>query len=295
MWNLITWDRVWTESSVNKPSFKAGAIACTEDGSIWRYVQANAAIAKGDILMKHVNTGIVAALDGVCQAASTNPAGEGSRIQLADAVATAANLKGNWFDPNPSDGTTLYRGLGHDYWITIDNLTGAGQVGYIYNRDQTNSDYVDAWILDSTDGDLATATDATSEYQVYTDSLVVKCAAVVTNIPVGVAQKAVTSGAFFWSKVKGKGIVGWDTSEAALQADDQIVIVATSSGVAGKGQGTTGTMTTAEYRSRVGTACSLDVTADGVILVDIDVLENVSPANTLYNPLLYTYEWPRLY
>lgn len=293
MWPTLTWQETYDESSANKPSIKAGSFALDEAGRIWRYVQANAAIAKGDVLMKHVNTGIVAALDGTAQQASANDAAGGARrIYLADAVATAANLKGNWFDPNPNDGSTLYAGYGHDYWITIDNATGAGQIGYIFNRDQTNSDYVDAWITTSTTGVLATALDATSEYQVYADSLIVKCAAVATNIPVGVAQKAITSGAFFWSLIKGKGIVHWDTSETALADDDQIIIP--SANEAGAAGGTTGTMTTAEYRSRVGTAISLDVTADGHIGADIDVLHNVSPGNTILKPNDLTYEWPRL-
>lgn len=293
MWRELTWQELWRESEANKPGFKAGSFAMDEAGSIWRYIQANAAIAKGDLVMKHVVTGVVAALNGVCQAASTNHSGGGARIQLADGVATAANFKGNWFDPDPSDGATRYNGKGHDYWISITTSTGAGQVGYIYNRDQSASDYVDAWIITSSTspGRLDTALSATSEYEVYTDSLCVKTTTATDRV-VGVAQKAITSGCFAWTLVKGKGIIGWDTDATALAADDQLIIPTATAGKAGGGAATPDAVTTLAH---VAFACSQDIEADGFIHADIDVLRQVSPANTLFMPSDKLYEWPRRY
>ena len=286
MWVDVTWGDIWEESGANKASMKAGTVGKSDDGSLWQYLQANAAIAKGDILMKHVNTGLVAALSGTADTVSAIGA---RRIYLANTF-TAANLKGNWFDGDPSDGSTKYHGVGHSYWITIRDSTGAGQVGYIYNRESTG-DYVDAWIISSTTGALDVALAATSVFEVYCRTLVVKCAAVAANIPVGVAQKAVTSGVFFWGLVKGPGIVHWDTSESALDATNMLIIP--SANEAGAAGGASSTATTAQHHSSVGKAMSTDVTGDGMIAAEIDVLRHIVPENTLLVPDVFTREWPR--
>lgn len=288
MWPTLSWQELWRESDPFKPSVKLGSLRTDENGGIWRYIQGNAAMAKGDLVMKHVVTGIVAALDADIDTASINHSLGGARFYDANNF-TAANLKGNWFDANPVDGSTLYAGLGHDYWIGIDAGAAQGQWGYIYNRESTG-DYVDAWVVTSSTspGRLDTALTTSSDYIVYTDSLCIKTTA-ATDVVVGVAQKAITADCCAWTLVKGKGIIGWITA-ADLTTDDQALIPTSTAGKCGA---ISGSPAAVEVLAMVGRACSLDITADGTIFADIDILRNVSPVNSGFMPRSLLYEWPR--
>jgi len=273
MWPLISWQQVWQESPANKPSLKAGTLRCTSNGSLWRYVQANAAIAKGDILMKHTNNGMVAALDTTVTTAQT---AVGQRRVTAAGLFTAANLKGGWFL-----GGTDYAGKGHDYILWVNAGACQGQGGYIYNYDVASNNYVDVycWTGVTYPGAFDTLLSVSADITVFCDTLVVKTAASANQIPVGVAQKVVTSGAFFWSLIKGRGIVHWDTSPTTTLATDDMEIQ-NSPDEAGAATGMTGTQTTIERSVVVGRGLTLDITDDGFMPIDVDVLRNISPQNT---------------
>ena len=288
MWPLISWQQVWQESPAAKPSIKAGTLRCTPNGSLWRYVQANAAIAKGDVLMKHTNDGMVAALDTDVTTAQT---AAGQRRVTAAALFTAANLKGGWFL-----GGTDYAGKGHDYILWVDAGACQGQGGYIYNQDSASSNYVDVycWTGVTNPGAFDTLLSVVADITVFTDTLVVKTTAAANRIPVGVAQKAVTADCFFWSLIKGRGIVHWDTSPGTTLATDDMEIQ-NSPDEAGAATGMTATQTTIERSVVVGRGLTLDIDADGYMPIDVDVLRNISPQNTILVSGLSAgldYEWP---
>jgi hypothetical protein len=78
-----------------------------------------------------------------------------------------------------------------------------------------------------------------------------------------------------------------------LATDDQEI--QNSSSTAGFGAGMTGTQTSIERRVVVGTAMTLDIDANGHMPINVDVLRNVAPNNSILQAMNTSKEWPERY
>jgi hypothetical protein len=286
----LSFQDVWRESQF--PSMKLGTIASTPDGSLWQYQQASETLAQGNPVCKVGNTGIVITKEAMSGISAANT----RRITDSSANFTVANMPAGWYkngtDPAANVYPDRYVNLGHSYYLQIVDVSAQGQFGVIYNR--PGNTQVDVWWMHSDDGKLDVTTAANSEYVVTTNTRVKQSDAAENEVPVGVAQRSVTAEYFFWSLIKGKGIILWDTG-ADLSPE---LAVTVSSVVQGTVEAMASTPTIAEWISKVGflaADCDRTNDASSKLLCDIDVMVNVVPENRVPLPISLDLAWPQMF
>lgn len=258
-----------TDSS---PSHPAGTTVMDDLGRIWKYVQASATVAQGNVLMLNSGTGVI--LDADVDAAA---AVDTIRVTATGDFATTTLVNPHYTTAN-----------GHKYWLWINAGAAQGQGGIITNR--VSDDAVDVYWVNSNDGKIATALTTSSDYIVINDTRVALTTGATTT-PVGVAQTAVTDEYWFWMLVWGRGVVLLDTDDNAITSDDQILIPSAST--AGYAQGSTGTLAAADVGAQIGRSF-VDQDADGLVLVDVTTwLNRPYSANAMWIPNDVTFAYPR--
>jgi len=276
----LTYQLVHEQSA--RPSFKAGALGQTEDGRIWKYLQASEALSQGSVVTKMNSTGIVLNADVDAAAAAD------TRRVTATSDFTTTALTDTWANSAANEDIRRH---GHTYYLWIDAGDAQGQGGIIYNR--VSDDAVDVYWRTSNDGKISTALSATSDYVVIVHTRV-ELTDAATDLATAVAQSAVTDEYWFWGLVNGPGVVLLDTSENPVQSDDLALIPASNLGANGYAQGTTGTATTAELAAVFARTFG-DQDADGLIHANINCLWT-DPYFEDSIPLPENFDWqyPRL-
>jgi hypothetical protein len=292
----LSFQEVWRESQY--PSMKLGSIGNTPCGSLWQYQQASEALSQGNPVCKvgaaAVNAGIVIAQETLTGASAVSAVNT-RRINDSSGNFTVANMPAGWFKNGTDEAANVrpdrYIDLGHSYFLQIVDGAAQGQMGVIYNRASDTA--VDVWWMHSDDGKLDVATSTSSEYVVTTNTRVKQSDAAEDQVPMGVVQRngGVTDEYFFWSLIKGRGVVLWDTA-VALGGDYALTV---SSAEAGTVEAMSATPVSAEVLSYVGRT-AVDSDSDGSkILADIDVIRNVNPENRVPLPVSLDLAWPQMY
>jgi len=261
------------EKTDDEPSVLAGTLRETADGRRFLYVQAAEALAQGDVVKLMNGTGIVINAD-VDKAAAADTI----RVTATGDFTTTALTGANYLIRN-----------GHPHLLWIDAGAAQAQGGWILNRIDDNN--VDVYWITSNDGKIATALTTSSDYVVAVFTRVERVAA-GTDLAVGVAQTAVTTGHWFWMQVGGWGVARLDTDDAAVEAAHRILVPsATTSGCL---MGITSAIVATSLASEVGRTI-IDVTGSGLIFLHITTEQNLPFShNGAFTPADTTLAFPRL-